>query len=138
MTSPASAITNLLGIPAVGYPVLSARFGPVNTAKVLGEYGTKFVRSGVRDADGELSFFSLSNDEKALSKLELEAYNQFVIDGLLDITLPHDLAGLAEGTASVYKNAGQTIMGWISTPFHVTERANREIVAMSAYKLAFD
>jgi hypothetical protein len=138
MTSPASAITNLLGIPAVGYPVLAARFGGVNTAKVLGEYGTKFVRSGVRDADGNLSFFSLSNDEKALSKLELEAYNQFVIDGLLDITLPHDLAGLAEGTASVYKNAGQTVMGWISTPFHVTERANREIVAMSAYKLAFD
>ena len=138
MTSPASAITNLLGIPAVGYPVLAARFGGVNTAKVLGEYGTKFVRSGVRDADGNLSFFSLSNDEKALSKLELEAYNQFVIDGLLDITLPHDLSGLAEGTASVYKNVGQTLMGWISTPFHVTERANREIVAMSAYKLAFD
>jgi hypothetical protein len=138
MTSPASAITNLLGIPAVGYPVLAARFGAVNTAKVLGEYGTKFVRSGVRDADGELSFFSLSNNEKDLSKLELEAYNRFVIDGLLDITLPHDLAGLAEGTASVYKNAGQTVMSWISTPFHVTERANREIVAMSAYKLAFD
>jgi hypothetical protein len=138
MTSPASAITNILGIPAVALPVLGARYGNANAAKTLSSYGDKFFRSGLHNAEGERTFFSLDNRPGVLSKLEKEAFNRFVIDGLLDITLPHDLAGLAEGVATVYKNSGQKLMNVLSTPFHVTERANREIVAMSAYKMAFD
>jgi hypothetical protein len=138
MTSPASAITNMLGVPAVGFPVISAKFGGVKTMAAMKDYGTKFVRSGVRDSEGNLNFFSLSNDEKTLSKLEREAYDKFVADGLLDVTLPHDIVGLAETPSTLYKARMQKVMGWVSFPFHVTERANREIVAMSAYKLAFD
>jgi hypothetical protein len=138
MTSPASAITNMLGIPAVAFPVLSAKFGGVKTMAAMKDYGTKFVRSGVRDAEGNLNFFSLSNDEKMLSKLEREAYDKFVTDGVLDVTLPHDIVGLAETPSTLYKARMQKVMGWVSFPFHVTERANREIVAMSAYKMAFE
>ena len=138
MTSPASAITNMLGVPAVGFPVISAKFGGIKTMSAMKDYGTKFVRSGVRDAEGNLNFFSLSNDESILSKLEREAYDKFVADGVLDITLPHDIVGLAETPSTLYKARMQKVMGWVSFPFHVTERANREIVAMSAYKLAFE
>jgi hypothetical protein len=138
MTSPASAITNMLGIPAVGFPVISAKFGGIKTMSAMKDYGTKFVRSGVRDAEGNLNFFSLSNDESILSKLEREAYDKFVADGVLDVTLPHDIVGLAETPSTLYKARMQKVMGWVSFPFHVTERANREIVAMSAYKLAFE
>jgi hypothetical protein len=138
MTSPASAITNFLGIPAVALPVLGARFGNANAAKTLSSYGKKFFSSGISNQKGERSFFSLDNKAGILSKLEKEAYDKFVVDGLLDITLPHDIAGLAEGTASIYKNKSQKVMDIISMPFHVTERANREIVAMASYKMAFD
>ena len=138
MTSPASAITNMLGVPAVGFPVISAKFGGIKTMSAMKDYGTKFVRSGVRDAEGNLNFFSLSNDESILSKLEREAYDKFVADGVLDITLPHDIVGLAETPSTLYKARMQKVMGWVSFPFHVTERANREIVAMSSYKLAFE
>ena len=138
MTSPASAITNMLGVPAVGFPVISAKFGGIKTMAAMKDYGTKFVRSGVRDAEGNLNFFSLSNDEKTLTKLERDAYDKFVADGVLDVTLPHDIVGLAETPSTLYKARMQKVMGWVSFPFHVTERANREIVAMSAYKLAFD
>jgi hypothetical protein len=138
MTSPASAITNMLGIPAVALPVLGARYGNANAAKTLSSYGNKFFRSGLHNAEGERTFFSLDNKPATLSKLEKEAFDRFVIDGLLDVTLPHDIAGLAEGAATVYKTTGQKLMNVLSTPFHVTERANREIVAMSAYKMAFD
>jgi len=138
MTSPASAITNMLGVPAVGFPVISAKFGGIKTMSAMKDYGTKFVRSGVRDEQGNLNFFSLSNNENILSKLEREAYDKFVADGVLDITLPHDIVGLAETPSTLYKARMQKVMGWVSFPFHVTERANREIVAMSAYKLAFE
>jgi hypothetical protein len=138
MTSPASAITNMLGVPAVGFPVISAKFGGIKTMSAMKDYGTKFVRSGVRDEQGNLNFFSLSNDESILNKLEREAYDKFVADGVLDVTLPHDIVGLAETPSTLYKARMQKVMGWVSFPFHVTERANREIVAMSAYKLAFE
>jgi len=138
MTSPASAITNMLGVPAVGFPVISAKFGGIKTMSAMKDYGTKFVRSGVRDEQGNLNFFSLSNNENILSKLEREAYDKFVADGVLDVTLPHDIVGLAETPSTLYKARMQKVMGWVSFPFHVTERANREIVAMSAYKLAFE
>jgi len=138
MTSPASAITNMLGVPAVGFPVISARYGAGGTARAMRDYASKFMKSGLRDADGNLNFFSLSNNENILSKLEREAYDQFVADGLLDVTLPHDIVGLAETPSNLYKARFQKAMNWVSMPFHVTERANREIVAMTSYKLAYE
>ena len=137
MTSPASALVNMLGVPAVGMPVLSAKFGiGSTTAKVL-EYTKKFVGTGFRDKEGNPAFPSLNNKADSFNQVQQRAYNQFIADGLIDITLSHDLAGMAEAPSNLYTGKTHTAMKWLSGLFHGAEKFNREIVAMSAFDLAY-
>jgi hypothetical protein len=138
MTSPASALVNMLGVPAVGMPVLSAKFGIGNTTSKVFEYTKKFVGTGFRDKEGNPAFPSLNNKTDSFNALQQRAYNKFVADGLIDITLSHDLAGMAEAPSSLYTGKTNTAMKWLSGAFHGAEKFNREIIAMSAFDLAYD
>lgn len=137
MTSPASAVVNMLGVPAVGMPVLSAKFGVgATTSKVL-DYAKKFVSTGFKDQEGNPAFPSLNNKASSFDALQQRAYNQFIADGLIDITLSHDLAGMAEAPSNLYTGKSHTVMKWLSGLFHGAEKFNREIIAMSAFDLAY-
>jgi hypothetical protein len=138
MTSPASAITNMLGVPAVGMPVVAARFGWAKTAAKMGEYAKKFVSTGFKDQNGEISFPSLSNKPGIFSEAQQAAYNQFLADGLIDYTLSHDLVGLAEAPSNLYTGRTHTAMKWLSGAFHGAEKFNREVVAMSTFDMAYE
>ena len=137
MTSPASAIVNMLGVPAVGMPVLSAKFGAKDTTLKVFEYTKKFTKTGFKDKEGNPAFPSLNNKTDSFDPLQQRAYNQFVADGLIDITLSHDLAGMAEAPSNLYTGKTHTAMKWLSGLFHGAEKFNREIIAMSAFDLAY-
>jgi hypothetical protein len=137
MTSPASALVNMLGVPAVGMPVLSAKFGIGNTTSKVLEYTKKFTSTGFKDKEGNPAFPSLNNKTDSFNALQQRAYNKFVADGLIDITLSHDLAGMAEAPSSLYTGKTNTAMKWLSGLFHGAEKFNREIIAMSAFDLAY-
>jgi hypothetical protein len=138
MTAPASALVNMLGVPAVGIPVIGARFGNANAAKKVFEFTKKFSKAGFRDKQGDLAFPSLSNKAGLLSPVQQKAYDQFVADGLIDITLSHDLVGQAEAPSNLYTGRGQRMMKILSGAFHGAEKFNREVVAMSSFDLAMD
>ena len=137
MTSPASALVNMLGVPAVGMPVLSAKFGIGSTTSKVLEYTKKFVGTGFRDKEGNPAFPSLNNKADSFNQVQQRAYNQFIADGLIDITLSHDLAGMAEAPSNLYTGKTHTAMKWLSGLFHGAEKFNREIIAMSAFDLAY-
>jgi hypothetical protein len=138
MTSPASALVNMMGVPAVGAPVLSAKFGAANTVKKIAEYTKKFSSTGFRDTDGNIAFPSFSNRPELFTPIQQRAFDQFVADGLIDITLSHDLVGMAEAPSNLYTSKTQTTMKWLSGMFHGAEKFNREVVSMSAFDMAYE
>jgi hypothetical protein len=138
MTSPASAIVNMLGVPAVGMPVVSAKFGWGKTTAKMGEYAKKFASTGFTDKEGNRAFPSLNNKPEIFSPIQQAAYDQFISDGLIDITLSHDLVGQAGAPSNLYTGKSQTAMKWLSGAFHGAEKFNREIVAMSSFDLAYE
>lgn len=138
MTSPASALVNMMGVPAVGAPVLSAKFGAANTVKKIAEYTKKFSSTGFKDVDGNIAFPSFTNKPDLFTPVQQRAFDRFVADGLIDITLSHDLVGMAEAPSNLYTSKSQTAMKWLSGMFHGAEKFNREIVSMSAFDMAYE
>lgn len=136
LTAPASALVNMLGVPAIGYPVLATRFGKIKAAAALTSYGKKFMAAGFKDADGNWTMPSLG--KTALTPQEKAAYDLFVRSGLIDITQSHDLAGVGEAPSNLYTGRMNAIMKGFSAMFHHAERFNREVMAMSAFRMAYD
>jgi len=137
LTAPASALVNMMGVPAFGLPVVGAKFGWGNTTKMMSQYAKRFFSTGFKfnKTDG-LTFPSL--DRAGLTGVEKEAFDKFVRDGLIDVTLAHDLVGMAEAPTNLYTGKMHKAMRALSYMFHNAEKFNREVVAMSTFKLAYD
>jgi hypothetical protein len=137
MTAPASALVNMFGVPAIGIPVVGAKFGNVKASKKMLEFTKKFASAGFKK-DGKMAFPSLANKAGLLTDVQQKAYDKFVADGLIDITLQHDLVGMAEAPSNLYTGRGQRVMKVLSGAFHGAEKFNREVVAMSSFDLAME
>jgi len=114
----------------------AARFGKVKAAAALASYGKKFMASGFKDANGNWTMPSLGKTD--LTPQEKAAYDLFVRSGLIDITQSHDLAGVGEAPSNLYTGRMNAIMKGFSAMFHHAERFNREVMAMSAFRMAYD
>ena len=138
MTSPASAITNMLGVPAVGLPVVGAKFGNMKALATMAAYSKRVLGTGFKDKDGKFTSPSLSNKLDTLSEAQREAYQRAVADGIIDITLSHDIVGLAETPSALYQEGAEhAVMKYASSIFHGAEKFNREVVFMSSFDLAY-
>lgn len=137
--SPAAAIVNLSQTSIMGPPILGAAFpeaGVRGAARELVRALHDFSRglatwrpgqpaedSGTVGASGRLS-----TDEQAAME---EAYRR----GTVDKSQAHDLAGVGE-TGVEYSATRARIMGVVSWAFHHTERLNREVTFLAAYRMA--
>jgi hypothetical protein len=137
MTSPASALVNMLGVPAVGIPVVGAKFGNFKTGAMMTNYARKFATTGFKK-DGKLAFPSFANKSDMFNERQQKAFDKFIADGLIDITLTHDIVGLAETPSNLYTGRIQKVMQVLSGLFHGAEKFNREVVAMSAFDLSYE
>jgi hypothetical protein len=137
MTAPASALVNMLGVPAIGVPVVAAKYGWGNTSAKMAEYAKKFTSTGFKDENSEWDFPTLQRF-KGLNDLQRKAYEQLVADGVIDITLSHDLVGMTEAPSNLYTGRSKTAMKWLSGAFHGAEKFNREVVSMATFDLAYE
>src|SRR5690606_30830586 len=81
--------------------------------------------------------FAAKNDlSKSLKGDELAAYNQAVADGTIDVTMAHDLAGIAQGEDTGVAWKVRPVMRMASFMFHHAERFNRQATFLAAYRLA--
>jgi len=150
LTSVASAATNVLGGMIIGLPTLIGHQLRMNpnmsyTAATMASLGqmknaamqimaTGFsVDRGPRLRDSYVLFPSLDRSS-SLSKIERDAYNKFVADGVIDITAAYDQSGLASAPTANYGGTGHRAMQAVAALFHNAERFNREVVAMSAFR----
>ena len=121
--SPASAMVNLSQTALVAYPIMGAKWGFDKSAAALAKASAQAARH--------------KNDiSAALSGDELEAYNEAVRRGTIDVTQAHDLAGIAQGEDAKVTWALRPVMKWASFLFHHAERFNRQVTFMAAYRLA--
>ena len=120
--SPAAALVNTTQTALVALPILGSKFGWDNSSKELLRAAKDYFAGG----------FDI---EKSLSGNELKAYLRFVKEGLIDKTLAHDLAGIAE-QGGEYSNKTHRVMKVVSSMFHQAEKFNREVTSVAAYRLA--
>jgi hypothetical protein len=154
LTAPASAIVNVVGGVMVGLPTLVGQYVKANpkmsyttaTLKALGDMKTVAgqilstgfgIERGERLRDNHVLFPSLDRFNN-LSKIDRTAYDKFVADGVIDITATYDQSGLASAPTDKYFGASHRAMQALTALFHNTERFNREVIAMSAFRAAME
>ena len=123
--SPASALVNLSQTALVAYPVMASKWGFDKSAAALLR-ASKQAAMGKNDITG-----SLNAEERA-------AYDEAVRAGTIDVTMAHDLAGIAQGEDSGVMWKIRPVMRWASFMFHHAERFNRQVTFIAAYRLAKD
>lgn len=121
--SPASAMVNLTQTALVAYPVMGARWGYGKASAALMKASQQAVR-GKNDITA-----ALNADEKA-------AFDEAVRSGVIDVTMAHDLAGVAQGEDMGVMWKLRPVMKWASFLFHHAEKFNRQITFVAAYRLA--
>lgn len=121
--SPASALVNLSQTAFVAYPVMGAKWGFDKAAAAL-------LKASGQTAAGKNDITSSLNAD------ERDAYNNAVRAGTIDVTMAHDLAGVAQGEDSGVLWKIRPVMRAASYLFHHAERFNRQVTYIAAYRLA--
>lgn len=121
--SPASAMVNVSQTALVAYPVMAAKWG--------------FNKSGAALLKASQQAAANKNDiQSSLSPDEQRAFDEAVRAGVIDVTMAHDLAGIAQGEDAKVAWKLRPVMKWASFLFHHAERFNRQVTFVAAYRLA--
>lgn len=126
--SPTTAIRNLAQTPMIGIPVMAAYDG---TAKGFTRAINQFARASSDLVRGKGSI----GDSKNLTADEKKAIQAAYDIGIIDRTQAHDLASIGE-TGIDYSPLKTRLMAAASWAFHHTERINREVTVLMAYRMA--
>lgn len=126
--SPTTAIRNLAQTPMIGIPVMAAFDGGKNG---VGRAINQFARASADILRGK---GSIANS-KALTADEKKAIQGAYDIGIIDRTQAHDLASIGE-TGIDYSPLKTRLMAAASWAFHHTERINREVTVLMAYRMA--
>jgi len=121
--SPAAAMVNLSQTALVAYPIMGAKWGFQKASAALLKASAEVVQAK-------------NNIGSILTGDELAAYTRAVNDGTIDITMAHDLAGIAQGEDAKVVWAMRPAMRVASFLFHHAERFNRQATFIAAYRLA--
>ncbi|WP_336938057.1 PLxRFG domain-containing protein [Acinetobacter modestus] len=143
--SPAAAIVNISQTALVAYPLMGAKWGYDKAGKELIEASKDFAKgiefnvpdfSSLESFKNSIGNVYSPNIDKVIKGLELDAYNEAVKRGVIDVTQAHDLAGIAQGEDSKVMWYFRPAMRLASGMFHHAERFNREVTFIAAYRLA--
>lgn len=127
--SPAAAMVNTAQTAVMGIPILAAYDG----------HGGRSAARAAFELNKALRDFALGAGHAArsrrLSPVEKAAMEEAYETGLIERTQSHDLAGVGE-TGVEYSAVRTKVMGAISWAFHHTERMNREVTFLAAYRMS--
>jgi hypothetical protein len=166
LSSIASAVSNVVGGTINTIPILvgqQVRLNPgmsytAATGKAIYQFSkasAQAVSSGIatgiykgaekidekfntQTADFASKFTTPIHQITQMSAVDQAAHNKFVADGLIDITAAYDQSGLAAAPTTEYNGIMHNIMKVVAAPFHLAERLNREVSAMSAFRASME
>lgn len=126
--SPAAALVNMSQTVIIGVPIMAAYHGGARGFTRASNQLMKALRDFTAGRGyAERSKFLTADEKDAMEK----GYNT----GVIDRTQSHDLAGVGE-TGVEYSPKRAKAMAAISWAFHHTERLNREVTFLAAYRMA--
>jgi hypothetical protein len=133
--SPAAGLVNLLQTPMVTLPYLGARHGFGKATAAMGK-----ATKDIMGAKANRSSGWNAADSPKLTDTERATMRKLQDEGVIDLTQAHDLSaatGLDTGNVARSKAAfamsrAMKIVGWT---FHVPEVMNRQVTALTAYRL---
>lgn len=133
--SPAAGLVNLLQTPMVTLPYLGARHGFGKASAAMGKATKDIMGAKANRSSGWNAV-----DSPKLTQAERDTMRKLQDEGVIDLTQAHDLSaatGLDTGNVARSKAAfamarAMKIVGWT---FHVPEVMNRQVTALTAYRL---
>lgn len=163
LTSPASAVVNMMAVPSIYVPFARARFGTGPVMSTLAKYtkllgGTGYVnqKTGryeflslarskldqmpLLDKDGNKVMMEKMDDDGVITKVPMtyaDAYEKGVLLQAIDTTLSHESASVGDQPSEDYTGRFQKFMYYASLPFHAAEKFNRETTYMTTFELAY-
>jgi len=153
MTSPKTALIQLTQLPIVGLPVLASKYGwgkvsalavkHMNLFRTLGTTRTTSTGDVVTEWGApsmQNSSYITNNPNPARKALLSRAWEVLNDRGVFMDTLTSDLVARSNGPSVKQDSlfSLRTMANFMSGAFHHTERITREIMAMSAFELAYD
>jgi len=136
LTAPASAIVNMMAVPAIALPVLGGKFGTAKSWGAITRSMKLLSGSGWKDENNNFDTPSIGRSSN-LTDLQRRAYKAFS-ENLFEQSLAHDAAARAENPSLDYTGRWGKVMQIATFPFHKAERFNREVTAMAAFELAYE
>lgn len=121
--NPAHLFLNATQTLMLGVPILGSRYGFGNATRALSKATQDFARG-----KGHI-------EHAALTPAEQKAAKAFIEMGVWEKTQAHDLAGVGDKGVE-YSAVRQRVMSKLGWIFHQSERFNREVTSMTAYRLA--
>ena len=153
LTSPASALVNMMAVPGIYIPAAAPKYGAGNVATSLTKYNRMLGGTGFTDQrTGKWEFWSLARAElqnlnfagTEANKVELpsgktlaDVYQAGISRNVIDVTLSHDAASIGEQPSDEYTGRWQKVMYYASLPFHAAEKYNRETTFMATFDMAY-
>jgi hypothetical protein len=137
LTAPASALVNVLGAGSIGGSYIGARYGYLKTTNKMLQYMKLHTKTIPKAREGTTIFPTLEKSTE-LNDLQKAAYERFLHDNAIDVTLQHDLAGVSEKPSQFYTGTMNKAVQAMSSLFHNSERASREVLSMAAFDLAYE
>ena len=136
--SPAAGIVNMLQTVMVTMPHLGARYG---FGKANGSLATAYKDILAAPVNAK-SGWNAAQSQK-LSASERAVMTELQDEGVIDLTQAHDLASatgmdtgnVARSKAAFAMSRAMKIVGWT---FHIPEVMNRQVTALSAYRLEME
>jgi hypothetical protein len=132
----ATGITNATQVPLVTYPWLGARYGFGKASAALARAYKDFLDPRTLNKD---SLFDATKS-KLISESERKMLLELARRGRIDLTQTMDLAGLSaqDNLSRVAKMTGTTqqkVMRMLGFTFHAPEVMNRQVTALSTFRL---
>lgn len=127
--SPKAALMNLFQTPIMGVPILAAYDGQ-NVNSIV-RACNQLTRALIDFTQGK----GYAERSSRLTAEERDAMEKGYETGIIEKTQGHELAGVAESGVE-YNAVRERVMKVISWGFHHTERLNREVTFLAAYRIA--
>lgn len=145
LSSPFSAMLNLLGMAAVTMPYIGGRYGYAKANAVLlknlGRYTATLPKRTISPAlKGEImqmEFPSIVEGGK-LDPLLQRAADRFIEDNDINISQTNDIMDIGGRPSELYTGRYNTVKRVIAALFHQSERLNREVTLLSTFELAYE
>jgi hypothetical protein len=145
LSSPFSAMLNLLGMAAITMPYIGGRYGYAKAnaimLKNLGRYTATLPKRTISPAlKGEImqmEFPSIVEGGK-LDPLLQRAADRFIEDNDINISQTNDIMDIGGRPSELYTGRYNTVKRVIAALFHQSERLNREVTLLSTFELAHE